>query len=198
MTKLPRLRPERIPAIHPLPEYLAEGRRKAWYEDMKRVLQLPWMGVVTMAYSHYPTFYETLWQGVRALCASRPFVEAFLANRAFVESEVSKLAPPPIGDRLAALGCAPREIEAIRQIVEVFSHGNQPYLVLATLVRYLLEAGDMAGPIDPNAAPPYAGRHAPAFDVPFILMEAHHADQPTREVYDDIKRVLKLPFVNTD
>ena len=198
MTNLPRLRPEPIPAIHPLPEHLAEGRRKAWYEDLKQVLQVPWMGVVTMAYSHYPTFYGTLWQGLRDLCASRPFVEVCLDNRAFVETEVGKLDPPPIGDRLGEIGYAPREIEKIRQIVEVFSHGNQPYVVLATVTRFLLEAGDMAGTTDPEMAPPYARRHAPAFDVPFVLMEPHHADQPTRDVYEDVKRVLNLPFVNTD
>ena len=198
MTDLSRLRPEPIPAIHPLPEYLAEGPRKAWYEDMKQVFQVPWMGVVTMAYAHYPTFYEILWRGVRDLCTSRSFVEAFLGNRAFAETQVAKLDPPPIDARLREAGYAPREIEEIRQVVEVFSHGNQPYLVLATLTRYLLEVGDMAGTTDPKAAPPYADRHAPAFDVPFLLMEAHHADQPTRDVYEDVKRVLNLPFVNTD
>ena len=145
MTSLPRLRPEPIPAIHPLPEYLAEGRRRAWYEDLKQILQVPWMGVVTMAYSHYPTFYGTLWQGLRDLCASRPFVEVCLDNRVFIETEVAKLDPPPMGDRLGEIGYAPREIENIRQIVEVFSHGNQLYVVLATITRYLLEAGDMAG-----------------------------------------------------
>ncbi len=198
MTDLPRLRPEPIPAIHPLPEYLAGGLRKAWYEDMKQIFQVPWMGVVTMAYAHYPTFYETLWQGVRDLCTSRPFVQAFLGNRAFAETEVAKLDPPPIDERLREAGYAPREIEAIRQVVEVFSHGNQPYVLLATLTRYLLEVGDMAGTTDQEAAPPYADRHAPEFDVPFLLMEAHHADQPTRDVYEDVKRVLNLPFVNTD
>ena len=198
MTELPRLRPEPIPAIHPLPEYLAGGLRKAWYEDMKQIFQVPWMGVVTMAYAHYPTFYETLWQGVRDLCTSRPFVQAFLGNRAFAETEVAKLDPPPIDERLREAGYAPREIEAIRQVVEVFSHGNQPYVLLATLTRYLLEVGDMSGTTDQEAAPLYADRHAPAFDVPFLLMEAHHADQPTRDVYEDVKRVLNLPFVNTD
>jgi hypothetical protein len=198
MTDLPRLRPEPIPAIHPLPEYLAGGLHKAWYEDMKQIFQVPWMGVVTMAYAHYPTFYETLWQGVRDLCTSRPFVEAFLGNRAFAETEVAKLDPPPIDERLREAGYAPREIEAIRQVVEVFSHGNQPYVLLATLTRYLLEVGDMAGTTDREAAPLYADRHAPASHVPFLLMEAHHADQPTRDVYEDVKRVLNLPFVNTD
>jgi len=31
-----------------------------------------------------------------------------------------------------------------------------------------------------------------------VLIEAHHADAPTRAVYDDIKATLGLPFVNTD
>lgn len=198
MTNLPRLRPEPIPAIHPLPEYLAEGQRRAWYEDMKQIFQVPWMGVVTMAYSHYPNFFEVLWQGVRDLCASRPFVEGCLGIREFVEAEVGRLEPPPIGERLGAIGYAPREIEHITQMVEVFSHGNQPYVVLATLARYLLETGDMGGSTNPEAAPYFADRHAPEFHVPFVLMETHHADPPTRDVYEDIKRVLNLPFVNTD
>ena len=198
MASLPRLRPEPVPAIHPLPEYLAEGQRKAWYEEMKQVFQVPWMGVVTMAYAHYPSFYGTLWQGLRALCVSRPFVEAHQGNRRFVEAEVAKLAPPPIGARLAEIGYAAREIEAIRQMLEIFSHGNQPYVVLATITRYLLEVGDMAGPRDPESAAPETGRHGPSAAVPFVLMEAHHADPPTQEVYEDVKRVLELPFVNTD
>ncbi len=198
MPPLPRLKPEPIPAIHPLPEYRVEGERKQWYEDMKRVFQVPWMGVVTMAYAHYPAFFKTLWQGTRALAASQPFVEAFQGNRIFVEAEIEKLAPPAIVDRLATLGYAPREIDDIRQTVEIFSHGNQPYVLLATLARYLLESGEMAGTNEPEAAPAFGGRHGPEVAVPFVLMEAHHADAPTQAVYEDVKRVLGLPFVNTD
>ncbi|NJN40585.1 MAG: hypothetical protein HC807_06815 [Gammaproteobacteria bacterium] len=135
---------------------------------------------------------------MRDLCASQPFVDGFLDIRAFVEAEVTRLDPAPIDGRLAGIGYAPREREAIRGMIEVFSHGNQPYLVLATIARYLLEAGDLGGTTDPQAAPPCAGRHAPSFAVPFVLMEAHHADTPTRERYADLKRVLNLPFVNTD
>ncbi len=195
---LPRHRPEPTPAIHPLPEYLAEGRRKAWYREMKQIFQVPWIGVVTMAYAHYPNFYETLWRGVRDLCASRPYVEACLANRAFVEAEVNKLRPPTVTERLREIGYAPREIEDIRQMIDVFGHGNQGYVLLATITRYLLEAGDLGGPTDAKAAPRYTGRHAPDFNGALILMEAHHADPASRKVYEDIKKVLKLPFVNTD
>ncbi len=34
--------------------------------------------------------------------------------------------------------------------------------------------------------------------VPYLLMEPHHLDEPTRAVYEDIKNILQLPFVNTD
>ena len=195
MTNLPRLRPEPLPAIHPLPEYLAAGQRAAWYEDTKRVLQVPWMGVVTMAYSHYPTFFGELWRGLKPLCESRPFVTAFQDLRGLVEARTSELGPTPLIGVLTELGYAPREIDGIRQMNTVFSHGNQPYVLIAAIARHLLEVGDMAGGA---AAEPFAGSHAPDFEVPFLLMEAHHADLPTREVYEDIKAVLNLPFVNTD
>jgi hypothetical protein len=195
MTELPRLRPDPIPAIHPLPEYLAEGRVAERYRDMKAVFQVPWMGVVTMAYAHYPTFYDRFWEGLRPLFASQAFVAAFQDLRAQTEDAVQALAPPSITPRLSELGYAPRELDDIRATVEVFSHGNFPYVIVAVLARLLLEGGEM-GPA--REAPAFAGRHAPDLDVPFLLMEAHHVDPPTRAMYDDIEATLGLPFVNTD
>lgn len=193
--QLPRRAPESIPPIHPVPEYLAAGELKAQYEDMKNVFQVPWMGVVTMAYAHYPTFYDTLWDGARKLCGSCAYVKAFQQLRAFVENAVAALSPPPIAARLAATGYAPREIDDIRAMIEIFSHGNYPYLLLATLVRDLLEGGEMSSE---SKAPKFVNRHAPEVHVPLVLVESHHADAPTRAVYEDIKAALKLPFVNTD
>ena len=58
MANLPRLKPDPIPQPHPVPEFLAEGELKARYEDMKAVLGVPWMGVVTMGFAHYRAFYD--------------------------------------------------------------------------------------------------------------------------------------------
>ncbi len=195
MNIIERIRPEPIPEIHPMPEYLATGQRAQWYEDTKEVLQVPWMGVVTMAYTHYPTFFGELWRSLKPLCQSRPFVEAFMDLRAYVESRVAELHPTSLIEPLQAMGYAPREIDAIRQMNTVFSHGNQLYVLIATVARHLLEIGDMQG--TPNADT-FEGRHAPDIQVPFVLMEPHHADEPTQAVYEDIKTTLQLPFVNTD
>jgi hypothetical protein len=195
MANLPRLKPDPIPPIHPVPEILAEGELKARYEDMKAVLRVPWMGVVTMSFAHYRAFYDTLWQGARPLCASRDFTEACHRLRRLVEEKVSALEPPPLRQRLAQIGYAERELQEIDNSIEIFSDGNFAYILLATLARLLLEGGELhtsnGTGIQPEQAPPRsAGK--------LILLEYHHADASTRLVFDDVKTALGLPFLNTD
>lgn len=195
MTELPRKKSDPIPAIHPLPEYLASGARKAFYEDTKAVLGVPWMGVVTMAFSHYPGFYDCLWSGLRPLCGTRTFREACQALRGFTEEQVAAFDLSDLKPELSERGYAERECGDIRAMIEVFGSGNYPYLLIATIARLLLAGGNLstaASATDEVAArpEPVSGR--------LILMERHHADTPTIAVYDDIQATLGLPFVNTD
>jgi len=192
---LPRRKPTPLPEIHPLPEYAVEGEVKAWYEAMKTALQVPWMGVVTMAYAHYPTFFAELWRGLEPLATSRAFVAGADGLRRRAEAAVATLNPAHEAGRLGDAGYGAREIDQIAAAIAVFSHGNPLYLVIATLTRHLLEGGALAGQ---GTAEAFAGRHAPDVQVPFVLMEAHHADPPTRAIYADVKQTLGLPFVNTD
>jgi hypothetical protein len=192
---LTRRRPEPIPAIHPLPERLAAGRRKALYEDTKTVLQVPWMGVVTMAFAHYPQFSETLWSAVRPLCSSAPFVAACRQLRATAEASAATLAPAPLLPKLAEMGYDTSESEEIGGLIEVFSHGNMPYLLIATIARLVLEGQALSEETD---APPFEGRHGPSAGGGLTLIEPHHADATLTDLYADIRVTLGLPFVNTD
>ena len=192
---LPRLLPDPIPALHPLPEYLVEGERAAAYAAMKQALQVPWMGVVTMAYAHYPSFFRVLWQGLEPIVRSTAFVEHCRAVRAQAEQAALRLQPTGLLPALRDLGYAPRELDAMRELLEVFSHGNQPYLLIASIARLLLEGAELEGA---GNATPFQGRHGPRPVGALVLMEAHHADAPTRALYADIQRTLGLPFVNTD
>ncbi len=192
---LPRERPDPVPRVHALPEYLASGALRDDYDDVKATLQVPWMGVVAMAHAHYRSFFHALWDGYRPLATSQPFVDACFALRALVEESVAVLAPAGLAGRLEDLGYAPREIAQIRETIEVFSHGNFPYLLMASASRLLLEGSELS---DADEAPEFNGSHAPEVGVPFVLIERHHADAPTQAVYDDIMRCLGLPFVNTD
>lgn len=195
MLPLPRLLPNPIPPVRYVPEYRADGALKEAYEDMKHVLQVPWMGVVTMAFASFPQFFRVFWSGLRELCGSVEFVEAAGVLRGSIETAVADLEPPPIAERLRALGYSEQELDDIRAVPEMLSHGNYLYTLLATAARYLMEGGEL-GPVGPVT--PFQGRHAPPPRVPLVLMEPHHADAPTRSAFEDVKQRLGLPFINTD
>lgn len=194
-TELPRLKPDPVPPIRPVPEYLADEALRAVYEDTKTRLQVPWMGVVTMAFAAYPQFYAALWGGMRELAGSAEFVAASRAVRDAAEREAASLGPAELAGDLSRLGYAPRELDEIRALIEVFSHGNMPYLLIATAGRLLLEGETLS---EGRAATPFAGRHGPSTGSRLTLIEAHHADAPTQAVYAGIRDTLGLPFVNTD
>ncbi len=192
---LKRLKPDPVPSINPVPEYRVEGRRKELYEATKQVLQVPWMGVVTMALADYQEFYEVLWQTARPIMQSAEAIEACRVLRAEIEAEITKLNPPKRIGTLENIGYSPRETDTIRQAIDVFSHGNFLYTMMATFSRLALEEGRLP---DHKEAKAFDGRHAPDVDVPFVLVEEHHADDQTRQVYASIRETLGLPFVNTD
>ncbi len=192
---LPRRKPSSNPTLRPLPEYLADDALRAVYEDTKSVLQVPWMGVVTMAFAHYPTFYATLWNGIRETATSSAFVTACKKLRATAEQEAETLGVSNLVAELRRLGYADRELEEIRNQIEIFSHGNMPYLLIATVARLLLEGHELS---DVQQAKPFEERHGPSALNKLTLVEPHHADAPTQNLYQEIKATLGLPFVNTD
>lgn len=193
-----RLRPQPLPAINPVPEYRAEGRRRAWYEDMKTALQVPWMGVVTMAFAEYPRFFDTVWTGLKPLCMSEPYIETSRTLRLATETGIAALKPRRLNERLTSIGYAPVELNQIRAMIEVLSHGNFAYLPFVALCRALLEDVPFGDEAENREAPPFSGWHAPDEAVPFVLMEPHHSTRATRALYEDIRETLGLNLINTD
>ncbi len=193
MADLPRLKPDPIPAIHPVPEFAAIGPRAAVYERTKAGLGVPWMGVVAMAFAHYPRFYDTLWSALEPLTGTKAFEQACRSLRDVAEREAEALEPAPLVSRLSSQGYGVQEIDDIRACNEVFSDGNMPYVLMATLARYLLEGNAWQG----GGVLDHASASKPNLPKP-PLMEAHHASGDTAALYDELREALGLPFVNTD
>lgn len=193
MPDLPRLKPDPTPAIFPVPEYAASGELLRIYERTKAGLGVPWMGVVAMAFAHYPSFYNALWTALEPVVHSDAFRQACADLRACAEHHAAAMSPPGIQPRLREMGYDHREIREIENCNEIFSAGNMPYLLMASLARLMLEGNDWpesdtAGSI--FEAPPGASKP--------ILIEAHHADPTIAALYANIRTTLGLPFVNTD
>ena len=193
MADLPRLKPDPIPAIHPVPEFAVSGARAAVYERTKAGLGVPWMGVVAMAFAHYPRFYETLWSAMEPITGTKAFEQACRSLRDVAEREAKALEPSPLVSQLLAQGYGAHEIEDIRACNEVFASGNMPYVLMASLARYLLEGNTWrgGGGLDRITAP------RPNVPKP-SLMEPHHVSDDLAALYDDLHAALGLPFVNTD
>ncbi|MFY2825064.1 halocarboxylic acid dehydrogenase DehI family protein [Ruegeria sp. MALMAid1280] len=191
--QLQRLKPNPIPPIHPVPERAATADLARVYDRTKRGFGVPWMGVVAMAFAHYPEFYQRLWSSIEPVVATNAFGDACRELRECAEAHADAFAPPTIGARLAAIGYDAIEVRQIIACNEVFSAGNMPYLLLASLARALLEEHEWTGRGQGTALP------RPAEDMQHpVLMEPHHADPETAALYDDIRETLGLPFVNTD
>ena len=62
------------------------------------------MGVVTMAFAHYPLFFKTLWNGIKDIVSSQEFIYACKKLRNFTEELVKELEPELILNELETKG----------------------------------------------------------------------------------------------
>ena len=103
---------------------------------------------------------------------------------------------PSILQKLHELGYTEPEIAEIRALIEIFSHGNMPYLLIATAARLLLEGNEIG--TSRSISKSVQARHGPAVGGKLVLMEPHHAERQLQALYDDLKSTIGLPFLNTD
>jgi len=146
-----------------------------------------------MCFAQFPTFYESLWMGIRPLADSVEFKKACATVLTRAEGAADSLPVSHLHPTLTNKGYNAADLTAIRAEIDIFHNGNMPYLLLAAIARHLLEGYEMttSRAVTPRApAPPAQGT--------LTLMEPHHADAPTQQVYEDIKSTLGLPIVNTD
>lgn len=198
MHPLPRLKPDPLPQILTVAENMATGDLARAYAETKAAFGVPWMGVVAMAFAHYPRFYHTLWAGLGPVAASAEFNTACADLRHFTETVAADLGVGRVRGDLVAEGYTPADLAGIDQVIEVFSGGNMPYLLMATIARLALEGQALADPAGTRLTrvPP----RAPVWPAgqPLVLIEAHHQNAEGAALYSDIRATLGLPFVNTD
>ncbi len=198
MPPLPRMKPDPLPPFRTTPEALAIGDLKHSYEMTKRAFGVPWMGVVAMAFAGYPQFYAALWRHLGPVAGSTAFAAACAELRATAETEAQRLTPASLVPGLQAQGYTDTDLAAIDQVIEVFSEGNMPYLLLATIARLALEGVAFRNPDAPEPAATPPTRPVWPAGQPLVLIEIHHQNAEGRRLYEDIRATLGLPFVNTD
>jgi hypothetical protein len=198
---LPLDKPATFPPLRPIAEHRADPELAAIYEDVKRSLGVPWVGVVVQALAYYRPFFIQAYSAIRPTLVSQYFERTstelrFLAWQGAIERFSVTDHATMLRD---TFGYSERELEEIRQLLDVFDYGNPKYFLLATAVREALTGGEPIGagqapnPWDLLPRPPVRASSG----VPRML-EEHHVDGSLRQLYDDMKSTLGLPFVNSD
>lgn len=193
--KIERIKPNPTPAVYPHWEFKADGELRDAYENYKTAMQIPWVGVVTMAYAHYRPFFDCWWKALEPVVQGNHYLKAATALREKVETDIKALNPPPITERLLAMGYSPCELDEMREMIDIISHGNFMQIPAVMVARLLLEDGTLLGG-DDIGTPAHA--HGPQVSTPFVLLEPHHVLPDHQAIYEDVKATLGLPFVNTD
>lgn len=191
----PRKKPSPAPKIIVTPEYLAKGSLKKSYTNTKLAFNVPWMGVVAMAFAKYPFFYNSLWNYMQPLTKSIEFDN--LCKRLVIISrkKAIELKPKPLKKNLIKIGYNNYEIKKINEVNQIFTTGNMPYLIMATIARIFLEEGELLNTKSFKENNRTSKKPKKNY---LLLIEQHHANKNLKEIYNSIKSNLGLPFLNTD
>ena len=191
----PRKKPTPVPKIFVTPEYLVKGSLKKSYTKTKLAFNVPWMGVVAMAFAKYPCFYNALWEYMYPLTKSSEF--SVLCKKLVIISKKKalELKPKSIIKNLKKIGYNDYEIRKINEVNQIFTTGNMPYLIMATIARIFLDKGEF---VNSKTFKKNNSTRIKPNDSNMLLIEQHHADNSLKEIYKSIKTNLGLPFLNTD
>ncbi len=191
----PREKPIPVPKVVVTPEYLAKGNLKKSYTYTKSAFNVPWMGVVAMAFAKYPYFYNALWEYMHPLTKSIEFNKLCKKLVIISKQKALELKPKTLIKNLKKIGYDNYEIKKINEVNKIFTIGNMPYLIMATVARIFLNQGELIS-ISPYKKNTTISKKSNKNYL--LLIEQHHADNSLKELYKSIKTNLGLPFLNTD
>ena len=171
----------------------ASGRTLDIYQEIKTALGVPHVNVIFQAYGTYPATLEAVWNALRPCVETREFFRCAerLRGEAYTRTH-NYFVVPDLCASIQQVHFSTGAQHELSDVVELF-HYNNPLLLLITAV--LLQAFEDGPTFIRNAE-----RNAdhPLFAQKPIKISEEEASVPVRKIYEDIKRTLGVPVVNTD
>ena len=173
-------------------EQQADERTRAILHEISEALGVPHVNLVFLAYAAHPQFLEMHWRAAKPLLETRQFFS--LAERLRAEAYTrmhNYFSIPDLCARMTDLSFSAGARHELTDVVELFNYNNTPLLLLmAAQMQAFDKAIGGQGDI--------AEASHPVFKEKPVLVEEETAPAPTRRIYDDMKRTLCTPVVNTD
>jgi Halocarboxylic acid dehydrogenase DehI len=175
-----------------VPESEAEGEILEIYAEIKEALGLPYINPMFQALASYPAFFRVFWKTLRPDLETGEFFS--LAQRIAAEAYTrvhNYLHVPNLSRRVEEMEFSPGAQEELRDAIDLYLYNNSVLLLIA--------AAQMQGFENPSASsrPASAPAVHPTHPERPILVDERNAPPETRKIYDDIKKTMGTPFLNT-
>ena len=177
--------------LHLLNERDAEGSTKSIFEEIKQALGVPYVNTMFQALASHPRFFELFWNTAKpALYTQEFFIYAERLGAEAYTRVVNYFSIPDLRNGSAVMDLGTREQPELQEAVELYDYNYSVLLLLSAALVYAFEHPD-----------PRVREGTPvAIDSRYLkqpeIVEENIAPLKTRRIYEDIKRTLRIPFVN--
>jgi len=175
-----------------VPESEADSEVLEIYAEIKHALGLPYVNPMFQALGAYPKYFKALWNALRPDLESREFFS--LAQRIAAEAYTrvhNYLNVPNLSRKVEEMEFSPGAQEELRDVIDLYLYNNSVLLLIA--------AAQMQGFENPGASarPASVPAEHPTHPECPVLVDERHAPPETRRIYDDIKKTMGTPILNT-
>ncbi len=164
----------------------------AIYSEIKRTLGVPQVNMVFQVFASFPGFLPLFWKAAGPVLGTQEFFD--LADRLGAEAYTrvhNYFAVPDLRCKVEEMHFSHGAQDELQHVVELY-HYNNPLLLL--LCAALLQGFENP---DVTVRPAHQAGPRPEHPARIILVEEENAPPATRKIYEDIKRTMDMPFLNT-
>lgn len=173
-------------------EHEAGARVRPIFDQIKEAFGVPYVHPLFQAYAAHPQFLELHWNAAKPIVGTQEFFK--LAERLRAEAYTrmhNYFAIPDLCERMTDLSFSAGARHELTDVVELFNYSN-PLMLLLGIAQ--MQAFDKAVGRQTNVQP---ALH-PEYKEKPVLVEEENAPSPTKKIFEDVKRTLNVPVVNTD
>jgi halocarboxylic acid dehydrogenase DehI len=175
-----------------VPEAEADSEILGIYGEIRQALGLPYVNPMFKALAAYPSYFRIFWKALRSDLETREFFS--LSQRLGAEAYTrvhNYLNVPNLGRKVREMQFSPGAQEELRDVIDLYLYNNSVLLLIA--------AAQMQGIENPSASPRPASTPAehPSHPQRPILVDEGNAPPETRRIYEDIKKTMGTPILNT-
>jgi hypothetical protein len=175
-----------------IPELEADNEILEIYAEIKHALGLPYVNPMFQALAVYPRYFKVLWKALHPDLETGEFFS--LAKRIAAEAYTrvhNYFNVPNLSRKVQELEFSPGAQEELRDVIDLYLYNNSVLLLIA--------AAQMQGFENPGAVarPASVPAEHPSHPERPVLVDERHAPPETRRIYDDIKKTMGTPVLNT-